>query len=85
MKHADKQASQQLLADAPQTGERYRHYKGGEYEVVCSSIKEDTGEVLVTYRSLAFGYLWSRTLSDWNAFVPDEQGALVRRFAFVKA
>ena len=57
-------ACQEMLADAPQPGELYRHWKGGLYTVVCSSIKEDTLEIVVTYRSCARGYLWTRTLEN---------------------
>jgi hypothetical protein len=49
----------------PQPGERYEHYKGGEYEVVCLSLCEATGQPLVTYRSLLKGYTWTRTLANW--------------------
>jgi hypothetical protein len=65
--------AQKRLSFAPQPGERYRHYKGGHYEIVCSSIKEDTLEVIVTYRSLESGFLWSRSLLDWSAVVHDRQ------------
>lgn len=53
------------LISAPQPGSRWRHYKGGEYEVLTCSIKEDTLEPLVTYKSLLRGYIWTRTLDNW--------------------
>jgi hypothetical protein len=69
MEKDDKSTAHEALEHAPKAGERYRHYKGGEYEVVCSSIKEDTLEALVTYRSLARGTVWTRTLANWSEMV----------------
>ena len=50
-------------------GSRWRHYKGGLYEVVSVSIREDTLEPLVTYRSLERGFVWTRTLHKWSETV----------------
>ncbi len=36
----------------PKPGERYRHCKGGVYEVVCVGIHTETQEPLVVYRAL---------------------------------
>lgn len=76
---AKDRAQQELRAAAPRAGDRYRHYKGGEYEVVACAIKEDTLEPLVIYKSFAKGTLWARTLADWNAEV-DVGGQSVKRF-----
>jgi len=40
-------AQQQLKVSALNPGDRYVHYKGGEYEVVTCAVKEDTLEPLV--------------------------------------
>lgn len=37
---------------------RYRHYKGGEYDVVAIARHSETGESLVVYRCLADGHSW---------------------------
>jgi hypothetical protein len=37
---------------------RYRHYKGGEYEVVAVARHSETLEPLVVYRSLHTGSGW---------------------------
>ncbi|MFT5033017.1 MAG: hypothetical protein ACI89D_001111 [Bermanella sp.] len=43
---------------------RYRHYKGGEYEVIGVARHSETGERLVVYRPLyGEGALWVRPLS----------------------
>lgn len=76
---AKDRAQEELRAAAPTPGSRYRHYKGGEYEVVSCAIKEDTLELLVIYKSLAKGTLWARTLVDWNAEITVD-GRRVKRF-----
>lgn len=70
-------------------GDRYRHYKGGEYEVVVCAIKEDTLEPLVIYRSLEHGTpayrtgrIWARTFDNWNEDV-EVGGKRMKRFTAV--
>ncbi len=43
---------------------QYRHYKGGEYQVIDTAIHSETEEQLVIYRPLyGEGRLWARPLS----------------------
>ena len=43
---------------------RYRHYKGGEYEVIGTARHSETGELLVVYRCLYDNdSLWVRPLA----------------------
>lgn len=43
---------------------RYRHYKGGEYEVIGTARHSETDECLVVYRPLyGEGGLWVRPLT----------------------
>lgn len=66
----EKDKAQAALANIPiHPGDRFQHYKGGEYEVITLAVKEDTLEPLVIYKSLAKGSTWARTLEDWNATV----------------
>lgn len=55
----------------PKKGQRYRHYKGGTYEVVSVSIMEDTLRAVVTYRSLDNPHEvdTTRTLGNFRAKV----------------
>lgn len=47
-------------------GSRWRHYKGGTYEVIAVSCMEEKPEViLVTYRSELHGSSWTRTATNW--------------------
>lgn len=67
-----------------QTG-RYRHYKGGEYEVQGVATHSETGESLVVYRPL-YGErgLWVRPLAMFTETVVHE-GREQPRFARVDA
>lgn len=49
---------------------RYRHFKGGEYELVGVAKHSETLEPMVVYRALyGEGGLWVRPLSMWNEHV----------------
>jgi len=67
----------------PRRGDRYRHHKGGEYEVFGSAIQENPLAHVVVYRSLAEGHLWVRPIDDWLAMV-DVGGRQVPRFARIE-
>lgn len=64
-----------------QPGQRYRHFKGGEYEVVDIAILEATGELLVIYRALVDASLWARPVPNWTERVETSPGTFVPRFA----
>jgi hypothetical protein len=49
----------------PKPGEKYQHYKGGQYEIICMCNHTDTNEPLVVYRSISFGSQYARPLSEW--------------------
>ena len=75
-----------MSVDLPRKG-RYRHFKGGEYEVIGVARHSETDEPLVIYRALypcpdtpnGEG-IWARPLSSWNAPAAVE-GKSVPRFA----
>jgi hypothetical protein len=48
-----------------EAGQVFRHYKGGLYVIVCVSIKEDTLDTLITYRSNKKGTIWTRTAANF--------------------
>ena len=54
-----------LIKTYPKPGEKYQHYKGGQYEVICMCNHTDTNEPLVIYRSLSFGSQYARPFSEW--------------------
>lgn len=59
---------------------RYRHYKGGDYEVVGLARHSETLEPMVVYRAL-YGErgLWVRPAGMWNETV-EVGGRTVTRF-----
>lgn len=62
---------------------RYRHFKGGEYEVLGAARHSETEELLVVYRPL-YGErrLWVRPLAMFTETV-EHEGARQPRFAYV--
>lgn len=50
----------------PQPGEKWQHYKGGQYEIVAMCNHTDTNEELVIYRSLSFGGFHARPYIEWH-------------------
>jgi hypothetical protein len=66
----------------PRSG-RYRHYKGGEYEVVGVARHSETDERLVVYRPLYNDTgLWVRPLAMFLETVVVD-GTAVPRFAYL--
>jgi hypothetical protein len=57
----------------PKPGEKWYHYKGGQYEIVCMCNHTDTNEVLVVYRSLSFGGFHARPFSEWHEQVGESK------------
>ena len=62
-----------MINSYPQPGEKYQHYKGGQYEIVCMCNHTETNEVLVIYRSLSFGGFHARPYIEWNDEVGEEE------------
>lgn len=59
---------------------RYRHFKGGEYELLYLARHSETGEEMVVYRALYGDYgVWVRPAAMWNEEV-EHEGRRVRRF-----
>lgn len=62
---------------------KYRHFKGGEYELIAVATHSETLEPMVVYRALyGEGGLWVRPAAMWNAFVdrPEYRGP---RFQYI--
>lgn len=64
---------------------RYRHYKGGEYDVLGVATHSETEEPLVVYRPLyGEGGLWVRPLAMFVETV-ELEGEVVPRFSVIGA
>lgn len=58
---------------------RYRHYKGGLYEIVCTATLESDLSEMIVYRA-ADGSIWTRPKAVFFEMV---DGAWVPRFALL--
>ncbi len=60
----------------------YRHFKGGEYELIGIVTHSETLEKMVLYRAL-YGEkdVWVRPVSMWTETV-EKDGLLMRRFTY---
>lgn len=63
---------------------KYRHYKGGEYEVLSlAKSSENYNETVVVYKSLTDGKIWVRPAYMWNELVFNN-GEYVKRFEILE-
>ena len=62
---------------------RYRHFKGNEYELICTARHSETEELMVVYRALyGEGGIWVRPAAMWNEEITRD-GKTFRRFRFI--
>lgn len=61
---------------------KYRHFKGGEYELMGTVTHSETMEPMVLYRAL-YGQqgLWVRPIAMWDERV-EHNGVTVSRFTY---
>ena len=62
---------------------KYRHFKGGLYQVLFTAKNSETGEDMVVYKAL-YGSegVWVRPLSMWNEVVKRD-GKTYKRFTYI--
>lgn len=78
----DKDLAQAAIEkNGPAPGSRFRHYKGGEYEVLANALDEETLTHLVIYCSPK-GTVWSRTFTNWSETV-EVDGMTKQRFTLI--
>ena len=62
---------------------RWRHFKGGEYELLFTARHSETEELMVVYRALyGEGGYWVRPASMWLETV-ERDGRRLPRFTYV--
>mgnify|MGYP005773010379 CR=1 FL=1 len=62
---------------------KYRHFKGGEYEVVGVAKHSETLEEMVVYKALYDnGSLWVRPAKMWNEII-ERDGKTFKRFEYI--
>ena len=64
----------------PLPRQRYKHYKGGTYEVITLATHTETGEKLVVYKSINFGSIYVRPLDIFMSHTTDSLGVKISRF-----
>lgn len=57
----------------PLPQQRFKHYKGGTYEVISMATHTETGEKLVVYKSINFGSIYVRPYDLWISTTNDGQ------------
>ena len=63
--------------------DRYRHFKGNEYEVIGTAKHSETLEEYVVYKALyGDSGLWVRPKEMWNETV-ERDGKTFKRFEFI--
>lgn len=63
---------------------KYRHFKGGEYRVLCLARHSETLEPMVVYQALyGEGGVWVRPAAMWTQQV-EREGRLVPRFQWME-
>ena len=71
-----------LPADAPQKGEKYRHYKGDLYRVILLAEHSNDDEWMVVYEPMyenPDAPYFTRPLREWGEMV-EWEGKMMRRF-----
>lgn len=66
--------------ERPTDGQRFLHYKGGEYEIVATGFLEDSESPCVVYRSIEKNIVWVRTAQNFLENV-EHNGLIVARFS----
>lgn len=62
---------------------KYRHYKGGEYEVIGVARHSETLEPMVIYRALyGDGGIWARPAAMWDDTI-ERDGTTCKRFTYI--
>jgi len=49
----------------PKIDGKYKHYKGGIYQVITLAECKQTNKPVVVYKSLLFGSIYTRPLDEW--------------------
>ena len=53
----------------PLSGDIYRHYKGGIYQIIAVGMHVETYKMFVTYFSIPYQKIWVRDLDEWHKAV----------------
>ena len=62
----------------------YKHYKGGEYQLLYVAKNEKDQKETVVYKSLSDNKIWTRPLSQWIELIEMDEKS-VKRFEYIRA
>lgn len=62
---------------------KYRHYKGGVYEIICTATLESDRDVQMVVYKEENGMIWTRPVSDFYEHV-EHDGQLISRFKVIE-
>ncbi len=69
----------------PKPKEKYKHFKGGVYEIVCIALDcENPKKKLVVYKNIDDGKIWVRELNDFIGEKVFDDETKVRRFVKIE-
>lgn len=69
-----------MMVSYPRVNSTYKHYKGGRYQILTMAEHTTTKEKLVITKSLEFGSVYARPLSEFFDLVKDDEGNSQVRF-----
>lgn len=79
----EKDTAQAKLDSLPvRAGQRWRHFKGGEYEIMAVGLMEDTLKPLVVYKNPIKDTVWARTADNFLETV-EREGKTFPRFEVI--
>ena len=76
-----------LKQEYPKPGEKWQHYKGGQYETICLCNHSETNEILVLYHDIGNSHrIFARPLTMFCDMVEPKSGMVdgtkVQRFQY---
>ena len=76
-----KQPDQDILKNILKTQTiLYKHFKGDIYALLCVSTCTETNKLLVTYKHIKSGNLWTRPIDDFVSYTTGEDGNRMPKF-----
>lgn len=69
-----------MILDVLKEGDPYRHYKGGEYVIICEATCVSTRDTVVVYRSTSDGKIYVRDKLEFLGLVEVSKPERVPRF-----
>lgn len=69
-----------MVLETLKEGERYRHYKGSEYVIICEATCVETKDTQIVYRSISDGKVYVRDKLEFLGIVEVSKPQKAPRF-----